>query len=109
MTTKPQERRVHRATVTSKGQLTLPKALRDRFGLESGSVVDFVEEGETVTMQPARRRRRSFTEAIGTLEPPAGMTADEYISDMRHDPGDRDILQSGPGVKKITYIEDLPR
>ncbi|BDP43491.1 hypothetical protein DAETH_34600 (plasmid) [Deinococcus aetherius] len=107
MATKALERRVHRATVTSKGQVTLPKALRDRLRLESGSVVEFVEEGETVTLQPARRRRRSFAEAIGTLEPPEGMTAEEYISDMRHEPGDREILQSGPGVKKITYIEDL--
>lgn len=106
MATKPTERRVHRATVTSKGQVTLPKALRDRLRLESGSLVDFVEEGDTVTVQPVRRRR-SFREAIGTLEPPDGMTAEEYISDMRHDPGDREILQSGPGVKKITYIEDL--
>lgn len=106
MTTKAPERRVHRATVTSKGQLTLPKALRERLRLESGSVVDFVEEGDTVTLQPVRRRR-SFTEALGTLEPLDGMTAEEYVSDMRHGAGDREILQSGPGVRKITYIEDL--
>lgn len=107
MATQTPERRVHRATVTSKGQLTLPKALRERLRLEAGSVVDFVEEGDLVLLQAPRRPRRSFAEAIGTLEPPEGMTAEEYISDLRHDPGDREILQSGPGVRKITYIEDL--
>jgi antitoxin PrlF len=31
------------ATLTSKGQLTLPKSVRDRMGLDSGDRVEFVE------------------------------------------------------------------
>jgi antitoxin PrlF len=36
------------ATLTSKGQLTLPKAIRDRLRLQPGDAVDFVvtEDGE---------------------------------------------------------------
>ncbi|WP_019586161.1 AbrB/MazE/SpoVT family DNA-binding domain-containing protein [Deinococcus apachensis] len=109
MTTKPAEDEVYYATVTSKGQITLPKDLREALHLEAGSRVKFVRSGETVTVVPATRRRRDFREAIGTLTLPQGMTVDEYISDMRHDPGDREILQSGPGVGKITYVEDLLR
>jgi len=31
------------ATLTSKGQLTLPKSVRERMGLDSGDRVEFVE------------------------------------------------------------------
>lgn len=33
-----------KATVTSKGQVTIPKALRDRLGLTDGVELDFHEE-----------------------------------------------------------------
>lgn len=33
-----------KSTVTSKGQVTIPKALRDRLGLTTGVVLDFREE-----------------------------------------------------------------
>ncbi|GBF06395.1 hypothetical protein DAERI_080186 [Deinococcus aerius] len=107
MATKLTEEEVYYATVTSKGQITLPKDLREALHLKAGSQVKFVKRGEDVTVTPAARRRRSLREALGTLTLPDGMTVDEYISDMRHDPGDREILQSGPGVRKITYVEDL--
>lgn len=31
--------------VSEKGQVTIPKALRDRLGIRSGQVLDFKEEG----------------------------------------------------------------
>lgn len=33
-----------KSTVTSKGQVTIPKPLRDRLGITSGVVLDFHEE-----------------------------------------------------------------
>ncbi|GMA17139.1 AbrB/MazE/SpoVT family DNA-binding domain-containing protein (plasmid) [Deinococcus metallilatus] len=105
--TEPAEERIYYATVTSKGQITLPKELREALHLEAGSRVTLVARGETVTVKPEKRRRRDFREAIGTLTLPDGMTAEEYVSDMRHDPGDREILQSGPGVKEIIRASDL--
>ncbi len=44
------------STVTSKGQITLPKQLRERLGLHAGSQVDFVVNaaGEVV-LQPAKK------------------------------------------------------
>ena len=43
-------------TLTSKGQITLPKPLRDRLGLKTGAQVDFVvnEKGEIV-LKPAKK------------------------------------------------------
>lgn len=45
------------ATITSKGQITIPKDVRDKLGLESGDQVNFIilEDGR-VLMQPATVR-----------------------------------------------------
>lgn len=61
------------ATVSSKGQLTVPKEIRDRLGLGPGDKVDLVPSGDlTVTMR--KRRQLSLEEALGSL-PTNGITA----------------------------------
>jgi AbrB family looped-hinge helix DNA binding protein len=61
------------ATVTSKGQITIPKTVRDRLRLEAGDRVVFVVQGADVILKPAktdvrdlygmlqRRRQRRLT------------------------------------------------
>ena len=52
------------ATLTSKGQITLPKEIRDRLGLDAGSMLDFqVLEDNTITarrVKPDPRRIRGL-------------------------------------------------
>jgi AbrB family looped-hinge helix DNA binding protein len=56
------------ATITSKGQITLPKALRERFALLPGDQVEFiVDEHEGVRMLP---RTRSVKALKGMLPKP---------------------------------------
>ena len=43
------------STITSKGQMTIPKAIRDRFHLESGDRVDFVVDDDRIILVPATR------------------------------------------------------
>ena len=43
--------------ITSKGQVTIPQAIRNRFGLKPGTSVEFVTEGNKVVLMPKRRTR----------------------------------------------------
>jgi antitoxin PrlF len=54
-----------RATLTSKGQLTVPKSVRERLGLRSGDRVSFEFEGDSVILRV--ERRRSLDELKGSL------------------------------------------
>lgn len=55
------------ATLTSKGQITLPKSVRDRLRLQSGDRVEFVETGAGFMVLPATR---DLTELKGMLARP---------------------------------------
>lgn len=49
------------ARVTSKGQITLPKIIRDHLGLKSGDRVEFlIGSDESVTVLPATRDIREL-------------------------------------------------
>ena len=73
------------STLTSKGQVTIPKQIRDELGLKPGSEVEFVrEEGKVVL------RRRSIPPAVfkkwrGFLKDrfPNAAAVDEYMEEIR--------------------------
>jgi len=44
--------------VSTKGQVTIPKEIRDRAGIAPGTEVEFGGEGELVTLRRAARRTR---------------------------------------------------
>ena len=56
-------------TLTSKGQLTLPKAIRDEMKLDAGSKLDFnLQEDGTLTARPMR----SVSSLFGMVKLPRG-------------------------------------
>ena len=58
-------------TLTSKGQLTLPKAIRDRMQLDAGSKLDFsIQEDGTLKARPMR----SVSSLFGILHRPGMKT-----------------------------------
>lgn len=87
--------------VTSKGQVTIPKEIRDRLGIAAGSEVDFVatEDGvqlvavnQNVSPEESERTFRDHVRRLaGTLDL-GGMTADEYMEWLR---GPREDLDLG--------------
>lgn len=72
------------ATMTSKGQITIPKAVRDRLGIEQGTQVMFyAAEGRTVRMIP---RTSTWDDVSGMFYDPDQPTVsieemDEAIGD----------------------------
>ena len=53
------------ATVTSKGQITLPKSVRDRLGIEAGDRLEFVESEQGFLVVAATRDIRSLKGIVG--------------------------------------------
>jgi AbrB family looped-hinge helix DNA binding protein len=49
------------AKVTSKLQLTVPKALASQYGIRPGDRVEFVPAGEVIRMIPIKRRPKLIT------------------------------------------------
>jgi AbrB family looped-hinge helix DNA binding protein len=48
--------------VTTKLQLTVPKAIADKYGIRPGDEVEWVPAGETIRVVPLSRTRRSSQE-----------------------------------------------
>ncbi|WP_420594986.1 AbrB/MazE/SpoVT family DNA-binding domain-containing protein [Deinococcus sp.] len=91
------------ATLTSKGQLTLPKALRDELHLDTGDKVELrLQDGE-VMLRPMPRAPRDLTKFIGILNIEG--SAAQLIDELRHTPEERRDLQAGQGAKVIKLAD----
>ncbi|WP_309085036.1 AbrB/MazE/SpoVT family DNA-binding domain-containing protein [Chelativorans sp.] len=55
------------AKITAKGQITVPKEVRDRHGLKPGDRIEFVEENGKTWVRPRNRRA---VDLFGILGPP---------------------------------------
>lgn len=76
--------------VTSKGQVTIPKADRDALGIRPGDVVEFERDGERLFISRARYERPEDHPLIRHLRESGknfslGMTTDEYMRLTRGD------------------------
>ena len=73
-----------KSVVSEKGQITIPKALRDVLELESGTVPDFQEEnGRLVARKRVEEDPVSAWRGRGKL--PAGRNVDDYLARARCD------------------------
>ena len=55
-------------TMTSKGQVTIPKAVRQQLGLTQGTRLAFVVEGDHAVLRPAMPRRAAPTSGFGMIK-----------------------------------------
>jgi antitoxin PrlF len=73
--------------ISSKGQITIPREIRDRLGVGAGDRVEFVIEDDRTTIRPWRDNPDPFEKFRGILGlfpgGEAGIKA--WIDDMRND------------------------
>ena len=73
------------AKVTSKGQITLPKKIRERLGVRPGEDVGFEEKDDLLVMTKVVTKS-PFDKWVGTLKHLKGQRSDDLVREARgHD------------------------
>ena len=55
-------------TLTSKGQVTIPRDVRQHFGLKQGMAVTFEIEGDHIALRPERSVRQAQDSGLGMIQ-----------------------------------------
>lgn len=55
-------------TLTSKGQVTIPRDIRQHFGLKQGMSITFEIEGDHIALRPARSSRQADASGFGLIQ-----------------------------------------
>ena len=71
--------------VTSKGQTTVPKEVRDFLGLEEGTQMEWILDDGKVTVKPRKLRA---IDLAGLLGPPPSAVTNTSVEDMNKAIGD---------------------
>ncbi len=78
-----------KSTISAKGQITVPKGVRDRYALEPGTEVEFEMREDGALLRKRKGQRHPIWDAIGSLKGswrwPRGVThtVDAYIDYVR--------------------------
>jgi AbrB family looped-hinge helix DNA binding protein len=76
-----------KTTVSEKGQITIPKALREKLGIRPGQVLDFSADDRGRLIATKASTRSALDELYGVLN--LGKTTDEIMRELR---GEREDL-----------------
>lgn len=71
-----------KTTVSKKGEITIPKAIRDSVGIRAGTILD-VEESEVGVVLRKRQENDPIGEWLGKGRLPVGKNVDEYLDLIR--------------------------
>jgi antitoxin PrlF len=71
-----------KAKLTSKGQITIPKEVREKMGISTGESLSF-EEKDGIFYIKKRLKKSPFDKWVGRLKSKKGKKTDEIISGLR--------------------------
>ncbi|MDD5028942.1 MAG: AbrB/MazE/SpoVT family DNA-binding domain-containing protein [Rhodoferax sp.] len=70
-------------TITSKGQVTIPRDVRQHFGLQQGFAVAFSIVGDHIELRPAPSVRANMASGFGLIQSnQAGIPADFDVASL---------------------------
>jgi antitoxin PrlF len=69
------------STISSKGQITVPKGVRDRLGLRTGTTVEFELTDNGVLLRKGHKGIRPVDKVRGILD--RGRSTDAIVDEMR--------------------------
>jgi AbrB family looped-hinge helix DNA binding protein len=72
-----------RVKVGERGQITIPKRLRERYGLRKDTDVELVPEDGGIRIQKQTRGQHPVQRLRGILKLKHGESVDEYIEEIR--------------------------
>jgi len=70
------------AKVTSKGQITIPKKVRDKLGVQPGEEISFESKGDAFYIRKVLRKS-PFDNWVGKLKTQAKHRTDDIIDELR--------------------------
>lgn len=70
------------STISSKGQVTIPREVRKRLGLKAGDRVEFIFDDDRTAIRPARTPNNPFTKYKGAF--PAFANTREINAWIKH-------------------------
>jgi antitoxin PrlF len=74
------------STISSKGQVTVPRGIRDRLGLSAGDQVEFAIDGDRTVIRPARSTTKVFARYKGVLPAFSGKEQiNSWVDELRTD------------------------
>jgi AbrB family looped-hinge helix DNA binding protein len=74
------------ARITSKGQVTIPKKIREKLGVRPGEEVSFDEKEGVVFIRKAAVTKSPFDKWVGKLKHLRGKRSDDLVKESRgHD------------------------
>ena len=76
------EREMITAKLTSKGQITIPRKVREKLGISPGEEILFSESGDTFTIRKVMKES-PFDKWVGYLNIKKGTTSDKIVNDLR--------------------------
>lgn len=97
--------KTHIATISSKGQVVLPREIRDRLGVGMGDQIEFVSDEQGIHLRPKPQARSALDAWLGAA--PTGGTASEDLSAARHaglSGHELQLMRAGPGAR-ITRLD----
>ncbi|GAB4218254.1 MAG: hypothetical protein Fur007_23290 [Rhodoferax sp.] len=65
-------------TLTSKGQVTIPRDVRQLFGLRQGMAVQFTVEGDHIALRPAVSARQVPASGFGLIQSRRGAVPADF-------------------------------